>query len=418
MKRLSLFFLSFVSAQLILTAAGTTRVDAKGHKNVYLAIRTDGLAGSGAECDPYDASTAAKYTWLLTTLQPDYIFHYAPGIYETYGWMFASRKTAGTGCKHYGAGIDRTIVRLVGASNGPGDGTVFASDYNIRADGFELHDLTIDCNAAAQPKWSSGPSRFVTAINTRGSNITIQRVKVVRFGTRSVGTECFPVFIASYKLPGTFENCVVEECEITKPETGNMDGVSTITVAVFEAKAVGRNLVACKNYVDLAGNDFLYSHGPYARLTENNFMKGCSDGFYAEPVNILTARVIVRRNVYLRCANGVTGQAHTKSMMRSIFVEGNTFADCGVAVRIAADDRDPHFGQVVVRGNRFQKSDGGLSRVRAIQITSTQKAAVSRNVLDASGKQVVFVRAARATVKENRTSGGALVNCTFNNVSK
>lgn len=429
MKRRGLIFLLVFSVPLIVIATGAQVIDANGNvlpsrnrvdpaKEIYIAIRHDALPGSGTKLDPYDASTANKYTGLLTKLQPDCVFHYGPGVYETYGWLFRSRKTAGTGCKHYGAGIDRTVIRLIGAGNGPADGVVFASDFDRRADGFELHNLTIDCNASAQPKWREGPARFVAGVNTRGSNITIKKVKIVRFGTRSVGTECFPVFVAPYKLQGIFEDCIVEECVITNPATGNLDGVSTIAVASFDTGAIGRNLVARNNHVDLMGNDFLYSHGPYAQLTEGNFVKGCTDGFYAEPPPPgVTAAAQVRNNHYVGCTRGVAGQAHVGSMMEGISVQENTFIDCAAAVTIAADDSGPHFREILVQRNRSRKSDGSLGITGVVQILSTDKAIVLGNILDVSGPHAIYVHAARATVGENRTSGGELVHYMFNDVS-
>lgn len=382
------------------------------NNHVYLAPRRDGSTGSGKRNDPFDASTAEKFTALLTKLQPNYTFHYAPGTYETYGWRFDARKTAGTGCKHFGAGMDRTIIRLVGASNGPADGVVFGSSYNDRADGFKLHNLTIDCNAPAQPKWKQGPARFVAAINTRGSKIHIRRVKVIGFGTNSVGTECFPIFVGSDALAGDFSDNVVEDCIITSSITGNLDGTSLLSVGPFVAGATGTNNVARNNHIDVVGNDFLYSHGPYAQVVERNFIKGCSEGVYTEPPFGGTWRIIVRKNDFISCTTGVSGAAHVGSMVEGYLIEGNRFKDCPTMVSIRGDDNLVHYREIIVRENRFRKSDGAASTARAIHILSTDKAVVMRNIVDSAGSHAIHIRATSPVVGENRTSKGALVDGT------
>jgi Right handed beta helix region len=400
---------------LVATAGGnlsnsSDQAEVDTSKNVYFAVRTDGLSGRGTKQDPYDASTAEKCTALLTRLQPDYIFHYAPGIYETYGWSFASRRTAGAGCKHYGAGIDRTIIRLVGASQSTGEGIAFGSRYNERADGFELHDLTIDCNATAQPKWRSGPHRFVTAINTRGSNIRISHVKVTGFGTSSVGTECFPIFIASDVLAGDFSSNVVENCVVTNAATGNRDGTSLISVGPFAVEASGHNNVARNNYIDLSGNDFLYSHGPCAQLVEGNLVKGCSDGVYAEPSSGLRWRVVVRNNDFRNCRVGVSGAALTGSMLDGYLVEGNTFTDCQTMVSILASDSLIHYREIIVRRNRFQRADGMTRNAPIINIFSTDKAIVVRNIVDSTKADPIQIRATHSNIEGNKTSRGVLLD--------
>lgn len=375
-------------------------------KQVYLAARVDGKSGSGTKADPFDASSAHKYTDLLSKLEPNYIFHYAPGVYETYGWRFLLRKTAGTGCKHYGAGIDRTIIKLVGASHGPADGIVFASSYNERADGFELHDLTINCNAAGQPKWKRGPARFVSAISTRGSGIRINNVKVTRFGTRSVGTECFPIFIASDALAGNFSDNVVENCVISQPADGNRDGASLISVGPFMSEASGRNNVARNNRIDVEDGDLLYAHGPCAQLVESNFIKGCSDGVYTEPSNRNGWQVVVRDNAFVNCAIGVSGSAHVGSMAEGYLIEGNRFTDCPVMVFIRGDDNLIHYREIIVRQNRFRKSRRAARASLALYIASTNNVIVTGNVVDSVSAGAIQVKAMNAKVQENRTSKG------------
>ena len=132
-------------------------------------------------------------------------------MFPTRGWYAGQRKTAGAGCKHFGAGPDQTIIQLVDAANGPNDGAIFGSDgfgdvNKNRADGFELHDLTLDCNALAQPKWVKKRGASVTGVYTFGSNIVVDNVRVRSFGTRHPGDECFPIFVCAQDVDRTFVN--------------------------------------------------------------------------------------------------------------------------------------------------------------------------------------------------------------------
>src|SRR5271166_576162 len=163
--------------------------------DIYLAIRTDGAVGSGTADDPFDASTPERYDGLLGTYFRNTIFHYGPGTYQTTGYHYRQLQSAGPNCKHYGAGIDQTNIQLVGASDPATEGAIFGSDFDDGiADGFEVQNMTLDCNAAGNPIFVNGLGG-VGAINTQGSNILIQNVKVINFGTSHVGTECFVIFI-------------------------------------------------------------------------------------------------------------------------------------------------------------------------------------------------------------------------------
>ena len=384
-------------------------------RNVYLALRSDDKNGNGTELDPFNcgapsiAEQADRLDLLLTTFQPNYTFHYAAGTYYTRGWRYRKRQTAADRCKHFGAGIDKTIIKLTGASNSTEDGVVFCCDSNIRADGFELHDLTIDCDATNQPKWTSGKDRSVTGVAVHGSNITISRIKVIHFGTHSRGSECFVLSAWSYYLAGDFRNDVVEDCIISDPATGNLDGISTIIVGGAGDKgirATQSNNVARRNKILMDNNDALYSHGPYAQLIENNFIQGCTQGVYNEPPFGGPSIVVVRNNEFVRCDFGVVGSAHEGTIVDGYRIENNTFTDCGVAVLIGGFARGTHYREIVVRGNRYQRTDTTRVPSGVIKIDCTEKAIVSQNIVDSASSQRIYIKAKTSEVSDNRTSDG------------
>ena len=145
----------FLSLMLISAFCFLAHTQAQTLTNIYLAVRTDGIAGTGTASNPFDASTAARYDHLLATYSQNTIFHYAVGTYQTTGWRFRTRKSAGTNCQHLGAGVDQTVIQLVGATDPTQDGIIFGTDYDATADGFELQNLTLDCNALGNPKFTN-----------------------------------------------------------------------------------------------------------------------------------------------------------------------------------------------------------------------------------------------------------------------
>jgi hypothetical protein len=229
---------------------------------------------------------------------------------------------------------------------------------------------------------------------------------VTGFGTRSVGTECFPVFVGSNALPGDFSNNVVENCVILDPAKGNRDGVSLISVGPFMGEATGHDNVARNNKINLIGNDFLYSHGALAQVIESNLTKGCSDGVYTEPPLGGRWRVVVRNNDFIRCARGVSGSAHVGSITEGYLIEGNRFTDCPMMVFVRGDDNLVHYREVIVRQNRFSGSRRPPHASSAVYVSSTNNATVTGNVIDSAGTGAIQVKAVTATVLDNKTSKG------------
>lgn len=385
---------------------------------IWLAVRTDGKAGAGTRSDPFDASTATKYTTLLTTYSSNYVFMYYPDEYLTLGWEFGVRKTANTGCKHY-APFGKAVIKLASLGTGASVGTAFGCSYNERADGFEIDGLEINCDATNQPKWAAGGARFVSGIVCSGSNIKIRNTKVINFGTNSVGTENFPFFLGNNLDAGVFENNLIEYCTVTSPVAGNQDGISAMTMGVFATGQTTKNNAIRNCTIDMYGNDALYSHGPYALLVENNYVRGCVNGFYTEPLSTYFESPIIRANKYVQGTYGVNGSAHVGGIVKSITIEDNAFIDCTAAVALASDDDLlTHYPSVAIRGNRFVKSDGSVgSGANVIYVTSATSAVITDNILDANATPVVLVKATNATVAENRRIDGTLVDYQLNTVA-
>jgi hypothetical protein len=328
-------------------------------------VRHDGIAGTGMASNPFDASTAAKYDHLLATHSQNTIFNYAIGTYQTTGYHYLTRKSAGTNCKHYGAGIDQTIIQLVGANDTSADGVIFGSDYNVTADGFEIQNATLDCNSAGNPKFVNGLGP-IEAVKTQGSNILIKGVKVINFGTSLRGSECFVVEM--YPLPSlawrSFDNVRVENCVFTSPAHGNKDGLSCVVIGGSTGVNVTNTAVVNSSFINLE-SDFLYSHAFYAQRCTGNNVQGCDIGTYAEPSNASATPWLVQNNTFTNVLMGAeilfhsTGRLQELRFLNNLVILRNTYGSWSVAVNVAEPTElparvFPELVSLIIQGNNIQ----------------------------------------------------------------
>ena len=115
----------------------------------WIAVRTDGLPGSGTQSDPYNGSTAAKFDTIMGSfqgLQNLGIHLIGAGPFRTdlhHPW------TVQTGWIISGDGIDVTTVQLTGNASGVSQACCIASNPNFATNNVTITNLTIDCNWSA-----------------------------------------------------------------------------------------------------------------------------------------------------------------------------------------------------------------------------------------------------------------------------
>ncbi|MDB6028583.1 MAG: hypothetical protein JWM68_4806 [Verrucomicrobiales bacterium] len=300
-----------------------------GHANTDFYLTTTGTDGTGTGTvgNPFVAASANSYTWVLTNKQSNYTFHYQPGTYQTYGWHAGTnwpnysdeRRTAWSGSKHLGTGTN-TIIKLVGASstNVHDDGMIFACNAWIAScDGFELHDLTLDCNANNQPKFSNTNSTSVTGVWLSGNNITLQNLTVVRFG--AINKECFPLAYGTekYSAATNFGNILFDNITVTSPATNNLNGgLTCFGIGSFrgtnQLPGITHNLtnaIVTNCHVLNVKSDFLYSQGFSVPTLLNSTVDGCATAFYQEPNhsydNNYDILYTIKNNLFTNVGSGI-----------------------------------------------------------------------------------------------------------------
>ena len=199
--------------------------------NIWIAVRTDGIKGSGTASDPYDGSSQVKFDEKMNLFAAvsNVNIHLGPGAFETNGYNGTSGWQARPGMKIIGAGIDVTTLRLVNVA--PSTPThYFAVSHSLAtlADTFEISDLTIDCNVAA-----ANTNAACGGVRVMGNHARIERVKVKNWGTKSASIPCFALsVITAYPDSGPSDvvNAGMEGCVVIDAYNSNAAPATALNV--------------------------------------------------------------------------------------------------------------------------------------------------------------------------------------------
>ena len=337
---------------------------------IYIAPRTDGKPGSGIPSDPFDASSSAKFDALIQRCSHNAAIYYAPGVYYTMGWQPGHPQTANPNCYQIGAGIDQTIVRIDPAAlleaGGNGTISIFSCDYNQRADGFEVWNMTLDGNANNNTQFKSGTGN-ISLISCQGNDILVQGDKLMGWGTKS--GECFVVFImpSAISFSGlTFSHCHVQNCLFTLPATGNLDGCSICCVAGDNKVTVVDYQILNNQFINVT-SDFQYSHALCGFFQQGNLVNGCATGWYAEPgagssvgCNNL-APIVIDSNTFINVLFVAQMDFHTNGLLGPVTFSNNivrlpngyNIYSVGVNLCGQRPTNIPAMPSITVSGNEF-----------------------------------------------------------------
>jgi hypothetical protein len=197
---------------------------------VWIAVRTDGVAGSGTENDPYDGSTQVKFDNLMgMTFQglTNMLIHLGPGTFQTLGFPTAGGWWPYSGWKITGSGMEVTVLKLVGVPANTRKSAI-GSLYPVNnfLTSFEVSDLTIDCNLAGQVA-----NVTCEAVAVTGAHNRLRRIRVINFGTTYGGYECFALSPTSANgdiaTKGEVVDNWMDACILEQP------GVSNSTTLTF-----------------------------------------------------------------------------------------------------------------------------------------------------------------------------------------
>ena len=198
-----------------------------------------------------------------------------------------------------------TTIQLVCNTNNSLYNTIFASGQHdpnptaIRTDGFQLHDLILDCNANGQTQRTGTNTGTWTGVATSGNNILISNVTFIHFGKQG-NIENFPLILTPFEaldenghLITLYSNITVEKCVFTNPATTNLTNSGGLTTGVI-MPSYGQRLGDTGIFLNLTNagflsctisnvqSDFGWTNGFAALSVQNCVVNGCGNAMYFE----------------------------------------------------------------------------------------------------------------------------------------
>jgi hypothetical protein len=192
-------------------------------QNIWIAIRTDGLPGSGTQADPFDGSTPQKFDAVMF----NYYWTYNLGVHLTGAGPFRTsvnhQWAARPGWVISGDGMYVTTLQLTGNAAGIHYGLAcISSDPNIATDNVTVRDLTIDANWAelsttADIGKNGEKNISVAAIVLWGSNNLLDHVRSTNtYGSWANLQEMFAITLSGPRN-GDGTNNVIQFCRAEQP---------------------------------------------------------------------------------------------------------------------------------------------------------------------------------------------------------
>lgn len=349
-----------------------------GVQTYYIAPRTDGIAGTGSQNDPYDGSTAAKFDNLIKNVIPaDSTIHLMEGTFETFVDRNQLSPNNTNNWKNrvnvIGEGIDKTIIKVIGRAAGN-----INSVIEIYGDNVIVKDLTIDCNFQATRDIASASA----AVLIYGYNAKIQNVKAINFGGAGANEplrECFVFAISG-------DDGIVEDCVATNPQP-NSSGFVYVSVCLLgwinfgymDGKPMRPGANPVIKGLKAIGPDDLYGtfgsivfqpSGPVQRV-EGCHIKNATVGFYADSFKWDNSYCI--NNVFENC--GVACQWIMGLDQYKDQVPGRTFIKNNT-IRLGPNTLGwgmylGHSQSTFVEGNSFDKMPIGFITINSTATTTT-----------------------------------------------
>ena len=401
------------------TGVALVEVYALQAQEVWIAVRTDGLPGTGTQTDPYDGSTAAKLDTILRLIPAYTRIHLGPGTFLTTG-SFSYNEARGyyvkAGWKINGAGKELTTVKATfyPTTAGTNGHCVFEGDCNVDGNGTEITDLTVDCN---WQNLGAATNTRTAAINLFGNNCRISRVKAINaYGNWASLAECFCLEINPVRtMPAT--GAVIEGCEVS-----NFQGDYGYAICLPNyGPTVGKITGTIRNnrVTGWIGTAAYSTPGGFNSVFEGNYASGCRCSLYFDTDTI--ENVEINNNSFVDCHGfGILFMPTLgTASMKNVTIENNTIEiadyDNGPNVALAIGPASAGIAtNITVRSNTIlRKTTGtGYTNQAAMTISYCDGLLIENNVVDPFLYSSLFAGTQYAnenvTVRGNLTSTGGI----------
>ncbi|MDQ6765279.1 MAG: right-handed parallel beta-helix repeat-containing protein [Verrucomicrobiota bacterium] len=340
---------------------------------VWLAPRADGIAGTGTEEDPFDASTAAKFDALFAgfvagRISQPLAIHLSAGTFETAAGEddeYQRQHWLGAGWRLTGAGMYATTIKNVnpdpcgvimftstGYTWGPAGG----------CDGIVIADLTLDLqknlfDAACIGSW--------TPVRVNGNGIRISNLRVIHCGMDAV-EEHWSVWVGGGPdSHNVIENSLLEQCTGSTNAFAMFPGKKT-TIRNCRADYTGTGASAS------GMNGFAF----HAMTVTGCFSNGASAGWYGDTFEFdENQRLLVKDNVFVGNTwegINVSPRFGTNVAVIGNRVRGSSADDAGIKITTLPPDAGAGVRRVLIAENDFE--------ARLVFLQDTHEIVIARNI--------------------------------------
>jgi hypothetical protein len=310
-------------------------------QEVWVAIRSDNLPGSGTEDDPFNGTPQPQFDSVMNAIPDNTIIHLGPGVFETYGAMTWRPKNNWTIA---GAGIDQTT--LLQTAIQPGRFQVIQGSGS--AQNLVVSDVTVDCNYINLSPTLVAADKGIGAVSAINGHL--DNVKVIHAGGNH---ETFTLGFMQYGVGSTpptsvlIENCRVEQSgpNVTAIYAHNTQTDEGYDPAPNAGQAVIRNCYVEGTGDFITGGIGFQVNGYQSALIDGCSTDGCTFGFYRDS---FPQTGIVITNCNLNSLNGaITIAGGEQSWTRGVTVRQNALAAGQVIVNTASAN------DVTIQNNTF-----------------------------------------------------------------
>ena len=396
-------------------------------QNIWIAMRTDGLSGSGTQADPFDGSTMDKFDAVLLNYQltPNLGIHLSGvGPFRTranHNWIVQP------GWVISGDGMYSTTIQVGGSVTGLHGVTVFVANSNISTDNIVIQDLTIDCNWAelsltADNGLGGEKSITVTAVGICGSNNLLQRVRCINsYGTAANRLEHFALFLAGPRT-GDGTNNVLQDCRAELPQGtyGNPFALAGWTFSTPTHLLTNSKVIRCTAVGVNNGKEVGFTSGGANLanvkncLIDSNSFTDCFGTAYIDTGSVDGLQVT--NNTVVRGWQGV-GLSNSTLPKQNITISGNNFqiqnrltyeGSYGISVGVGTTTNLTITNNTIT----FDTSGKGIPQYYGIAAVLLNTATVSNNTIGYAPGNTYFANYATGvgvTLFGNRMTDGSLV---------
>jgi hypothetical protein len=371
-------------------------------REVWVAVRTDGQAGSGTESDPYDGSTMTNFDAIMgdNSKTPPYTtIHLGPGTFRTSASDQNNKWEVKAGWVIEGAGMYSTTVQMGGSVAGiHHDLEAFKSTQDgSSTDNVIIRDLTVDCNWAelstTADTGAGGEKNIkVFAVCLYGSNNLIERLRHINtYGSVANGQEEFGVFLSAPSSMDATGNrisyCLAELPAGNYGSAFNIAGEVSFSPIryVIDSKIDHCTVIGVNNGVMTAGFTNGLGGTAFAKgfETSDNFVTDCAGVFYSDTGSL--ENIQITNNTVVRGWQGV-GLASQTLPKRDITITGNNFSIQNRVIGAGSSGIVAGYGattNLTVSNNAitFDTSGGGMLNFVGMRMSLLDNATISNNTI-------------------------------------